>query len=320
MVRWGILGTANIVRRSFAPAVRATGGGTLAIVASRNAARAEEFATELEIDHGVAGYERVLEDDRIQAVYIALPNSLHVEWTLKALRAGKAVLCEKPLALNRAEVEQVMAATSEHSLLWEAFVFPFQPQALRVQAVLESGAIGEIREIQSELHFPLVDRQDIRFRPELGGGALHDTGCYPLQLADWLWEEEAVRCLSDAVWAPEGVDAEMAGVVTYPGGRRLIFSCGMISRRRSFGRILGTEGEMRLTHPFHPGPNDSLVVMTGDRIETEDGLGQEPSFTAAIRHIQAVVQGEEGPRHLARRHIARTTAVRECLYQVASES
>lgn len=298
-VRWGIISTANIVRSQFLPAVRAAGGIACA-VGSRHVDRARQFASDNGIDRTIEGYENLVADEEIDAVYIATPNSLHAEWTIAALRAGKAVLCEKPLCASVAETESVLDVARETgSLLWEAFVFPFRRQTLRLREIITSGELGEVQEVQSSHHFQLRTRDNIRLSPELGGGALFDVGCYCIRLANLVFESDPAEAIAVARWAPEGVDEAMHGVVTYGGGRRLLFSCGIAQRVDLFARIIGSRGEVRLTNPFHPSPDDTLEVLSADGSRVEKPSGPEPSFTDAIRHIHAVLHGEEEPRHLA---------------------
>jgi predicted dehydrogenase len=176
-VRWGIIGTARIARTAFLPGLREA-GGVAAAVAGRDQQRAELFARENGVERAVAGYQRLIDDPAVDALYIPLPNALHAEWTISALRAGKPVLCEKPLCATLAETERVLAVAGETgTLLWEAFVFPFRDQFSRLTGLLAGGEIGDLREIQSSFHFQLSRGDDIRLSSELGGGALNDVGC-----------------------------------------------------------------------------------------------------------------------------------------------
>jgi len=299
-VSWGILGTANIARAAFLPALREAGDAEAAVVGSRDAEVAERFAAENGVSRGVPGYRAILDDASVHAVYIPLPNSLHAQWTIAALRAGKAVLCEKPLCATVAETEQVLAAAREsQGPLWEAFVFPFHPQIARVQALIGDGVIGELREIQSSFHFRLTRPQNIRYSRELAGGALNDVGCYPVRIARLLFGEEPETATAEAVWGSSGVDVEMWGILGFPGERRLLLSCGFRREYDTFTRLLGTQGQIHLTNPFHPEPLDSLAIVAGGKRAIEYPTKDRESFTAALRHIHAVVRGEETPRYLA---------------------
>jgi predicted dehydrogenase len=167
---------------------------------------------------------------------------------------------------------------------------------------VSDGQIGEVREIASRFHFVLDDPNDIRLSAELGGGSLFDVGCYPTRLARLLFDAEPDldRTLADAVWAPSGVDTELWGALTFPGDRRLLFSCGFVSADDTFTGVFGTEGAIRMTHPFHPGPGDTLTIVRGDEMREHPAApAGERSFTPAIRHIHGVLRGREQPRHLA---------------------
>jgi predicted dehydrogenase len=301
-VRWGILGTANIGRRLFLPGLRAAGGGIAYAVAGRDMERTRRYATENGIERAIEGYETLLLDDSVDAVYIALPNSLHAEWTMQALRAGKAVLCEKPLCTSVAETRDVLREAEETgSLLWEAFVFPFQEQMRRVQELLAGGAIGALREIQSNFHFRVRGAANIRLSGELAGGGLNDVGCYCVRLSNLFFDGTAEKGVAMAAWSPEGVDMEMSGVLLYGEDRRLAFSCGLSGPIESdtFSRLLGTEGEIRLTSPFHPGPDDTIEIRGVEQVTVEPSGQSEPSFATALRRINAAVKGQEAPQHLA---------------------
>ena len=301
-LRWGILGTAGIARKAFLPAL-AEAGGIAAAVASRDGDRVAGWAAEHGVERGMAGYQRLIDDPGVDAVYVALPNQLHAEWTIRALRAGKPVLCEKPLAGSLAETEQVLAAARQTgALLWEAFVFPFHDQMARVRRLLAEGEIGELQEIQSGFHFKINDAvPNIRLSAELAGGALNDVGCYPVALARHLFGTEPAAARASAVWDPGGVDLATWGYLDFPGGRRLLLSCGFRRALDTFSRLLGTAGQIDITNPFHPAAWDRFVVhLPGQDPVTHPGAGDDRySFTAAIRHIQAAVAGQEAPRWLA---------------------
>lgn len=299
-VRWGIMSTANIVRRSFLPALAAAGDGAAYAVAGRDGARAAAFARENGVLHSEQGYETLLEDDAVEAVYIPLPNSLHAEWTIAALRAGKPVLCEKPLSVSADEARVVLDVAAETgTLLWEAFVFPFHRQMQAIHDLISEGRIGEIREVQATFHFEIAARNDIRLSQELAGGALNDVGCYCVALACQVFGGEPVDATAVARWAPEKVDEEAAGVLRFSDERRLVLSCAMDLPQDTFARIIGTEGEIRLTNPYHPDESDWFELRHADKSERFSSEQAEPSFTSALRHIHRVIRNGEQPLHLA---------------------
>ena len=302
LVRWGILGTAGIAESAFLPAL-AEAGGEAAVVGSRDGARATGWAAEHGVAAGVEGYGTVIDDPTIEAVYIPLPNGLHAEWTIAALAAGKTVFCEKPLCASPEETARVLAAAADApGPLWEAFVFPFHEQMDRLRGLLAEGVIGEVREVSSRFHFLLRDPEDVRLLASLSGGSVQDVGCYPIRLARLVFgeEPEPAGAIADGVWG-EGVDVELWGALPFSDGRRLVLSCGFRCGDDTFSRVFGTEGEIRMTNPFHPDAGDTLtVVRDGSVLLSEPAVPSgERSFTPAIRHIQRVIRGLEQPRHLA---------------------
>lgn len=301
-VRWGIAGTAKIARNFFLPAVREAGGEPAA-VAGRDRGRVTRWAADQGVARAIVGYQGLIEDPAIDAVYIPLPNSMHGEWTIRALRAGKAVLCEKPLTGSFAETEQVLAVAKETGTpLWEAFVFPFHDQMERLRGLLTDGVIGDLMEIQSSFHFLMTDEAtNVRMLTSLDGGALLDVGCYPVRLARDLFGAEPDSAWAAAQWHESGVDTATWGVLGFPGGRRLLLSCAFNLSFTTFSRLIGTGGQIHVTNPFHPTADDTYQVRAHGREPVSfSGAGRDKhSFTPAIRHIQAVVKGEEAPRLLA---------------------
>jgi len=299
-VRWGIIGTANIARAVFLPGLRQAGGDAAA-VAGREASRAGQFARDNGIGRGVAGYQALIEDPDIDALYIPLPNSLHAEWTIRALEAGKPVLCEKPLCGTLPDTERVLtSARQTGTLLWEAFAFPFHAQLARLRRLIADGAIGDLMEIKSNFHFSVTRPGNIRLSRELEGGALLDVGCYPVRLAAELFGAAHGSAWATASRDGQGVDVDTWGVLGYPAGRRLLLSCGFGRSYDAFTTLEGTAGQIHVTNPFHPGPGDSYVVKAGrDEPRRYPAAPQELSFTALTRHINGVLRGEEEPRLLA---------------------
>jgi predicted dehydrogenase len=302
-IRWGILGTAGIAESAFLPALRETNEGVALTVGSRTFERGRAWAEEHGVTRAVEGYDAVIADPEVEAIYIPLPNGLHAEWTIAALGAGKVVFCEKPLCGTVEDTERVLAAARATGVpLWEAFVFPFHEQMDLVRGMLADGTIGTVREIQSRFHFVLDDPDDIRLFANLAGGSIQDVGCYPIRLARLMFDAEPdlSRAIADAEWTADGADTELWGALVFPGDRRLVFSCGFRSGYDTLTRVLGTEGEIRLTGPFHPDSDDEMTIVRDGEFETQPApTSGEMSFTPAIRHIHRVIRGMEEPRHLA---------------------
>jgi predicted dehydrogenase len=299
-VRWGIIGTANIARAVFLPGLRQAGGAAAA-VAGREAGRAAQFARDNGIGRAVAGYQALIDDPDIDALYIPLPNSLHAEWTIRALAAGKPVLCEKPLCGTLPDTERTLAAARQAgTLLWEAFAFPFHPQLTQIRQLVADGAIGELMEIKSNFHFPVSRPDNIRYARDLQGGALLDVGCYPIRLAAELFGAAHQSAWATAIRGGQDVDVDIWGALGYPAGRRLLLSCGFGRSYDAFTTLEGTAGQIHVTNPFHPGPDDSYTVKAGrDEPRRYPAAPRELSFTSLIRHINAVLGGAEEPRLLA---------------------
>ena len=299
-VRWGILGAAGIAASAFLPALREAGTGRAALVGGRDVERARHWAADHGVDRAVAGYDEVVDSPDIDAVYVALPNASHAAWTQRALRAGKAVLCEKPLCVDAAETTAVLATAGETgSWLWEAFVFPFSAQQRRLEQLIGAGAIGAVREVQSTFHFVLDRPGDIRMSAELGGGALADLGCYPVRFAHEIFPASSRPVVAGAGTMEGSVETEAWGLVSYDPGR-LLLSCGFRLARDTTTRVLGTSGQVLLSSPFHPRPPETITVLRpGLEPIAEHPTSDEYSFTAALRHIHRVLRQEEEPQHLA---------------------
>jgi predicted dehydrogenase len=316
-VRWGIISTANIARAAFLPALRVA-GGVAAAVAGRDEERTRRWAGEHGVQRAIAGYQALIDDPDIDALYNPLPNSMHAAWTIAALRAGKPVLCEKPLCGTLADTERVLAVAAETgTLLWEAFVFPFNEHMDRLRSLVADGAIGELREVQSDFHFTVTRPDNIRMSADLQGGALRDVGCYPVRLAQEFFGEHETAWAT-RVTGGQGVDVETWGSLGYSGGRRLLLSCGMRRGVETFSRLLGDKGQIHVSNLFHPGATDSVRLHpTGGEAVTFTATAVEPAFTAALRHVNGVIAGEEEPRLLA---VETSLATARALHDLAAAS
>jgi xylose dehydrogenase (NAD/NADP) len=292
-VRWGVIGTANIAAKSFLPAMRKAGGRAV-IAGSRTPDRAAGWAAENQVDRG-GSYQDVLDAD-LDAIYVALPNEQHAEWAARACATGRAVLCEKPLTLTGDDTAALIAAAGPEALFWESFVFPFHPQSDRLRSLIDAGELGEVREIVSEFHFTVGRPGNIRLKPENGGGALYDVGCYPLRLARLLFGAEPVAATGAAFMGPTGVDVDTAAAVDFPGERRLLLSVGLRRPPSTFTRIIGSEAELRVTNPFHPAPADTVQLWSGGELKQSWAAGEGTAFQRAVEHIHRVLRDGEKPR------------------------
>lgn len=251
-LRIGILGCANIARQ-FARDVRPSRQVRLVAAASRSADKAQAFCREFGIKNAHASYEALLADSSVQAIYIPLPNHLHHEWAVRAARAGKHVLCEKPLCLGLAEARAMFDAARRHGvMLLEAYPYWFQPQFGQMVELLQQGAIGEVREVQAAFGFTLRDPvNDIRARPDTGGGALLDVGSYTVSFIRTVMGSAPVRVRADARWHATGVDIATAGTLYYPGGRQAQFQCAMDTALHRQALVVGSHGVLSTEYPNH---------------------------------------------------------------------
>jgi predicted dehydrogenase len=248
-LRIGILGAAKIAG-SFMVGAKASSRAAVVAIASRDRGRADAFARH----HGIPrayGYADLLADREVDAIYNPLPNSLHVEWSIAALRAGKHVLCEKPLAATEAEAQAMFAAADAHGvLLVEAFPYMFQPQTLEIERLIASGAIGEVRTMFAAFGFTMADPANIRLDAQLGGGALMDAGCYPVSLARQVFGTRPVRVTAIARWHG-GVDQTLATTLEYPGGGIAQISCSFATAVHRRAIIAGTGGVIDTDYHNH---------------------------------------------------------------------
>lgn len=267
-LKWGLLSTARI-NRAVIPAIRSARRSRLAAVASRERERAEDYAREWKIDRAHGSYEALLADPEIDVIYNSLPNQLHAEWSIKALRAGKHVLCEKPLAVSVAEVDAMSEAAAETGrVLAEAFMYRHHPQTLKVQELVAKGSLGELRVIHGAFSFVLRRPGDVRLIKELGGGSVWDVGCYPISYMRMVAGAEPVEVFGWQVAEAEGVDETFAGQLRFANGLLGQFDCGFRSAGRAYMEIVGSEGVLQLSEPFKPGARASILLRRGDLTET----------------------------------------------------
>jgi len=294
-LRWGILGTARI-NRMLIPPLRVSPGNRLIAVASRELARGEAYAREWEIGRVHGSYEALLADPEIDAVYIPLPNHLHAEWTIKAARAGKHVLCEKPMALTVDDVDAMARACSEAGVvLAEAFMYRHHPQTLKVKELLDSGTIGRLRFLRGSFSFQLTRPNDVRLRPEWGGGCLWDVGCYPLSFARFLVDREPLEAYGSQVLGATGIDETFAGQLVFPDDVLFQFDAGFRSPVRAEMELAGSEGSIRVRHPWRP-EQDYPLLVTRDGVTEELTVPGEDRFLLEIEDLAEAVRSGRAPR------------------------
>jgi predicted dehydrogenase len=249
-MHWGVLSTGWIAR-TFVNALRDSQDARVVAIASRDRERADALAAELNVPRAYGDYAELLADPQVEAVYIGLPNSLHAEWAIASARAGKHVLCEKPLATSRAEAETMFETAREAGVwLMEAFMYRFHPQTLKVQQLLAEGAIGELRLIRSTFCFSVADPTNIRLSAPLAGGALMDVGCYPVNFARMVAGAAPKHVAAVAQWAASGVDETLAATLEYPGGAVAQITCSLNASRVHSAQLIGSAGSIELDQAF----------------------------------------------------------------------
>lgn len=252
-LRWGILGDAAINQRLL-PAFRASATTDLRAIASRSPDKAKAAAARDGIPVAHGGYEALLADPAIDAVYIPLPNHLHDEWTRKAADHGKHVLCEKPLTCDEKSAEALIAyCRSKGVRLMDGFMWPHHPRTHKLRQFLASGAIGQVRKVVAGFTFHLagLPMNNIRMQPEAGGGGLLDVGCYTVYGIRWWMGAEPVKAWARASYV-NGVDVAMSGVLTFADGRTASFDCGFTNPLRTWVEIVGTDAVVRVPNMWIP--------------------------------------------------------------------
>ncbi|OED41330.1 NAD-binding protein [Chromatiales bacterium (ex Bugula neritina AB1)] len=302
-VRWGILSTAKIGVEKVIPAMQHCKYAEVKAIASRTLTSAQSAAAELRIEQAYASYDELLADPSIQAIYNPLPNHMHVPWTIKAIEAGKHVLCEKPIALSVEEANTLQESLARHPgvKVMEAFMYRFHPQWQRALELVRSGALGDIQTIQTFFSFFNDDPNNIRHSPEMGGGGVMDIGCYPISLSRYIYEREPLRLLATLNIDPEfGVDRSASAIMDF-GGPTSTFTCSMEMSPFQRTQIVGNKGRIELEIPFNAPPQNPTRIW----VSNEQGTVTE-SFSACDQYTeqgdvfsQAIINDEPVPTPLS---------------------
>jgi D-xylose 1-dehydrogenase (NADP+, D-xylono-1,5-lactone-forming) len=312
-LRWGILSTAEITNKLLA-------SGTdqqFVAVGSRDAERARAWAAAKGVARAHGSYEELLADPDVDAIYNPLPNAMHVEWSIRALRAGKHVLCEKPLSRRPEEVERVFdVAEREGRVLAEAFMWRHHPQVARTLELLDAGEVGELRVIRAHFAFHARDAQNIRLRADLDGGGLMDVGCYCVSGARTLARAEPELVQAMAVAGGTGdVDVAMAATLRFPGDVLAHFDCGLSYEGGDALEAVGTDGSLFLDDPWH-GREPAIELRRADRTAERIEVARESSYALELADFEAAVRGEREPL-LARQDALAQARVISALYDSA---
>ncbi len=296
-IRWGLLSTANINRRLI-PAIRESARGELVAVASRSHASAQAYADQWQIPQAFGSYEAILTSNAVDAVYISLPNHLHAEWAIKAMKHGKHVLCEKPFALTLAEVDQMTAVSQQTGcVLTEAFMYRHHPQTKIVGEWVQNGRLGRIVLVRGYFSFTFATRENIRLMPELGGGCLWDVGVYPLSLAQYIMGG-APQQVAGMQWLGEsGVDEIFTGQMRYANGGMAQIGASFLTPFQTFAEIIGSEGRITMNRPFvgHNDGDRQLIFYPNEGEPEEIAVLEESLYLGEVEDLHAAVLDGRSP-------------------------
>ena len=302
-LNWGVLGASYFAIEHMIPALQASAGVRVHGIASRERAKAEAVARRFDLPQAYGDYESMLADPAIDVVYNPLPNHLHVPWTEKAARAGKHVLCEKPLALDAAGAERLLAVRDETGVqIQEAYVVLHHPQWQRVRELVRAGRIGRVQAIQGWMSYRLEDPDNYRNKREMGGGGLLDIGVYPLLTARHVFEAEPLKAVAAIERHPSwGVDVLSGAMLAFPSGI-LNFTCATLLAGHQHMAIHGSEGRIELPDPFAQAPSrEARISILGAREvwepanEEVETLARVNQYVPQAEAFCAAVRGEAPP-------------------------
>ena len=293
VLKWGLLSSARI-NRALIPPLRASRRNQLVAVASRTQESADNYAREWKISRAHGSYEALLADPEIDVVYISLPNHLHASWSIKAVEAGKHVLCEKPLALNVEEVDAIQSAAGRHGrVVMEAFMYRHHAQTLKVQELVKSGSLGTLKLIRGSFSFVLSGEGDVRLDPAMGGGSIWDLGCYPISYARSVVGENPLEVFGWQVIGPTGIDATFVGQMRFDHDILAQFDSSFVIPFHAFMEIIGSEGTLNIPRPFKPEPDEKIYLTRGEKTETIKIKGQELYIGEVENMADAILLGQE---------------------------
>jgi D-xylose 1-dehydrogenase (NADP+, D-xylono-1,5-lactone-forming) len=313
-LRWGILSTANITKKLL-------GSGhdqQFVAVGSRDLGRAQAFASEHGIARAHGSYEELLADPEVDAIYNPLPNSLHVEWSIKALEAGKHVLCEKPMSRHPDEVDRAFdVAEREGRVLEEAFMWRHHPQVARTRELIAAGDIGDLRVIRAAFAFVAADPNDIRLQADLDGGGLMDVGCYCVSGCRTLASAEPVRGYAEYIPGGNGVDVALAATLRFPGDVVAHFDCGVSYLGGDQLEAVGSGGSIFLDDPWHG--REAVIELRRNGLVERIETGPANSYALELADFEAAVRGEDPPLLTRADAVAQARAI-EALYTSAERN
>ncbi len=321
-VNWGVLGTAGIARGQTIPGMQQAENCALYAIAGRNPDKAKTYQEQFGFEKIYTDYDELLSDPEIQAVYIPLPNTLHYEWTKKALEHGKHVLCEKPLTPTVNEAEELFKTAEKHNVfLMEAFAYLHSPYIAAVKNEIDQGTIGEIRYIESQFVTSDHDLSNIRMRRETKGGCLYDLGCYTTSMIQWMTGQTPAEIKAIAAFSPEGVDILTSAIFTYQSGMKAFMNCGMVlateaDKRLDQLRIEGTKGSIRSTAEFNGCGNLSYTILKDGFCE-EKQVNTPHNYKLEVEQLGRCILNGEAP-HVSKAFSITNLQTLERIIQVIS--
>jgi D-xylose 1-dehydrogenase (NADP+, D-xylono-1,5-lactone-forming) len=318
-VRWGVLGSANIGVRYVSPAIHASSNGRLLAVASRNPREAAELYSFAPNARIYDDYDAVINNPEIDAIYVPLPNNLHAEWTIKALQAGKHVLCEKPLAATTEEAKEMATTARQHNvLLMEAFMYRFHPQIQWTLEQVEAGLVGQIRLVRASFSFDIRSRpENIRLNPELAGGSLMDVGCYTVNFCRAVYGHSPLMASARVhMPKPTGVELATNALLDFGNGGFALLDCSFELPARQMVEIMGELGTITLPVPFTPGNSDVTIFVTKEGKMTEHNFSRVDQYQLEVEHFADCILLQREPA-LRMSETLENIATLEAIYQAA---
>lgn len=297
-IRWGVLGYARIARENVIPAIQRSSNSEFFAIASREDSKLAECLARFNVPRAYRGYDDLLRDGEVDAVYVPLPNSLHYEWTIKAAERGKHVLCEKPIALNAVECREMIAACAANRVtLMEAFMYRYTERTRKVLEVLRSGSLGEIKFISSTFRFLLANSSSIKLKTELGGGSLYDVGCYPVNfigmVADATGGAGEPQSVSVEFERSVGVDVIFSALLKYRSGLIASVNSGFNAQKRIYSEIVGTKGALEVPDTFLD--NAGMMILTIGEERREIPVAASDRYRLEVEDFADAIQSHRSP-------------------------
>lgn len=296
-LKWGIIGTGKIAQR-FAFDLKNSDKLSIVAVASRSISKAKEFAEKYEISKFYGSYEDLLLDNEVQVVYISLPNHLHAEWSMKCAKAGKHILCEKPITTNAGQLEKVLEVVKKYDVFFmEAFMYRCHPQWKVVKKIIADGVIGDIKIIKSSFAYNMgLDLANIRLSNIAAGGGLMDVGCYCVSFSRFIAEEEPIKsnCVGH-IGNESRVDQQAAGILKFPSGIVASFECGTQVDIQNSAKIYGSKGSISIENPWSASKGSTNIIVTTDREEIITIESNEELYTEEALNVAKFLDDRQSP-------------------------